>query len=182
MRSRTSRFNYRLAQPNGRMGPVRGGATAISGAVVRASTTFPPTRKTEALPRPAPHCSAPLADPVANLGVKQPFHQGPLVPGAPCSRRPRTEIFMPRQRLPLSLDDARNCLPSARDPPPGHAPLPTADQRQGGALHPHPAGQLGLRGDLPRELRALQRPLNGWLSRYNHERSQVPACGVGDRR
>ena len=28
-------------------------------------------------------------------------------------------------------------------------PLPTANERQGGALHPHPARRLGLRGDLP---------------------------------
>ena len=43
-------------------------------------------------------------------------------------------------------------------PPPAHPALPAADQRQGGALHPHHARRLGLRRDLPHQLRAHRRP------------------------
>ena len=53
-----------------------------------------------------------------------------------------------RQRLRLRLRSARARLPQARHPPPAHASLPPADERQGRALHPHPARGLGLRRDL----------------------------------
>jgi transposase len=58
-----------------------------------------------------------------------------------------------RQRVPLPLDRARDRLPRARRPPPAHPPLPTPDQRQSRAVHPHPALGLGLRRHLPHELR-----------------------------
>jgi hypothetical protein len=49
-------------------------------------------------------------------------------------------------RLPLRRTRAR--LSPARHPPPAYASLPPADQRQGGALHPHTACRLGVRRDL----------------------------------
>ena len=57
-------------------------------------------------------------------------------------REGRTTAYGQWRRLPLG--GARDRLPRAGDPPPAHPPLPTADQRQGGALHPHPARRLGL--------------------------------------
>ena len=63
-----------------------------------------------------------------------------------------------RQRLRLPLDRPRDRLPRARHPPPAHPPLPAPDQRQGRALHPHPARRLGLRRDLPHQLRTHRRP------------------------
>ena len=42
-------------------------------------------------------------------------------------------------------------------PPPTHPPLPPADQRQSRTLHPHPAGRLGLRRDLPQQPRTHRR-------------------------
>ena len=47
-------------------------------------------------------------------------------------------------------------LQGARAQAPAHPPLPPAHERQGGALHPHPARRLGLRGDL-RHLRGAAR-------------------------
>jgi transposase len=63
-----------------------------------------------------------------------------------------------RQRLLLPRQAARALLPNARYPPPLHPPLPSPDQRQSGALHPHHARRLGLWGDLPLELRANRGP------------------------
>ena len=48
----------------------------------------------------------------------------------------------------LPLHHPRLRLPRARPPPPAHPALPAAHQRQGRALHPHPARRLGLRRDL----------------------------------
>jgi hypothetical protein len=45
-----------------------------------------------------------------------------------------------------------------RHPPQPHPPLPTPDQREGRALHPHPPRRLGLRGDLSHKHRAHRRP------------------------
>ena len=59
-------------------------------------------------------------------------------------------------RLPLNRP--RDRLPRARDPPPPHPPLPTPDQRQSRAVHPHHARRLGLRRDLPRQHRTQRRP------------------------
>jgi hypothetical protein len=39
-------------------------------------------------------------------------------------------------------------LQGTRDQAPAHPPLPAAHERQGRALHPHPARRLGVRGDL----------------------------------
>jgi len=58
-----------------------------------------------------------------------------------------------RQRLGLPLHPARHRLPRPRNPPHPHPALPAPHQRQSRALHPHPAGRLGLRRDL-----RLQRP------------------------
>ena len=63
-----------------------------------------------------------------------------------------------RQRLRLPLSVARDRLPHPRHPPPANASLPTADQRQSRALHPHHARRLGLRRDLPRQPRTHRRP------------------------
>ena len=49
-------------------------------------------------------------------------------------------------------------LPHPRDPPPTHPRLPTPDQRQGRAVHPHPHRRLGLRSDLPHQRRTHRRP------------------------
>jgi transposase len=61
------------------------------------------------------------------------------------------------QWVRLPLDRARARLPRARHPPPARPPLPAADQRKGRALHPHPARRLGLRRDLPHQLRTHSR-------------------------
>ncbi len=50
--------------------------------------------------------------------------------------------------------DSRRDLPHPRDPPPAHPRLPTPDQRQGRAVHPHPLERLSLRRDLPLKRRA----------------------------
>ena len=63
-----------------------------------------------------------------------------------------------RQRLRLRLGRARARLPPPRHPPSAHAPLPPADERQGGALHPHARRWLGVRRHLPLERGALSRP------------------------
>ena len=52
---------------------------------------------------------------------------------------------------------ARDRLARARHPPPAHPSLSATDERQGGALHPHPALALGLRRGLPPQLRAHRR-------------------------
>ena len=49
------------------------------------------------------------------------------------------------------------------------------DQRQSRTLHPHPAGRLGLRRDLPSSAERTA-ALDGWLYRYNHHR---PHAGIG---
>ena len=58
----------------------------------------------------------------------------------------------------LPLDDPRDRLPRARDPPPPHPPLPPPDQRQSRTLHPHHARRLGLRRDLPQQPRTHRSP------------------------
>ena len=63
-----------------------------------------------------------------------------------------------RQRLGVSLDDPRHRLPRARRPPPQDAALPTPDQRQSRALHPHPARRLGLRRALCQQRRTHRSP------------------------
>jgi len=45
--------------------------------------------------------------------------------------------------------EPRARLQSAQDQTPAHPALSAAHQREGGALHPHPARRLGLRRDLP---------------------------------
>jgi Integrase core domain len=44
------------------------------------------------------------------------------------------------------------------NPPSAHPPLPTPNQRQGRAVHPHPPRRLGVRRRLPRLSRAHRRP------------------------
>ena len=63
-----------------------------------------------------------------------------------------------RQRLGLPLHRSRHRLPSDGHPPPAHPALPPADQRQGRALHPHPARRLGLRRALPHQHRTHRSP------------------------
>ena len=63
-----------------------------------------------------------------------------------------------RQRLRLPLHDPRDRVPSARNPPPPHPPLPAPNQRQGRAVHPHDARRLGLRRDLPLKPRSHRSP------------------------
>ena len=63
-----------------------------------------------------------------------------------------------RQRLRLPLDHARHRLSRPRPAPPAHPPLPPADQRQSRAVHPNPAGRLGLRRALPQQLRTHRSP------------------------
>ena len=61
-------------------------------------------------------------------------------------------------------------LPQARHPPQPHPPpLPTADERESRALHPHAPRRLGLRRHLPLKRRTHRR-LDGWLWHYNHRR------------
>jgi transposase len=76
-------------------------------------------------------------------------------------RRPRhpRQTRHDRQRRRLPLNDPRTRLSRARPAPPAHARLPPANQRQSRALHPHHARRLGLRRDLPRQLRTHRRPL-----------------------
>jgi len=62
------------------------------------------------------------------------------------------------QRLGLPLGRARTRLPQPRHPPPTHAPLPPADERQGGTLHPHAPRRLGIRGHLPLQRREDRSP------------------------
>jgi hypothetical protein len=59
------------------------------------------------------------------------------------------DSFMSRQRLLLPGSHPRARPQGAAGQAPAHPPLPAAHQRQGRALHPHPARRLGLRGDLP---------------------------------
>ena len=63
--------------------------------------------------------------------------------------RVTVERLLTDKRLRLSLGDPRDRLPDARDKAPSHPPSPSADQRQGRALHSHDARRLGLRRDLP---------------------------------
>jgi hypothetical protein len=74
-----------------------------------------------------------------------------------------------RQRLLLPRSDPRPRLPQARHPPQPHPPLPTADERESRALHPHAPRRLGLRRHLPLKRRTHRR-LDGWLWHYNHRR------------
>jgi len=53
---------------------------------------------------------------------------------------------------------ARPRLPASWHQTPAHPPLPAADKRQGGTLHPHHARRLGLRTDLRLKPRTHRRP------------------------
>lgn len=67
------------------------------------------------------------------------------------------ERVLTGQRRRLPLHDPRCRLPHPRDPPPPHPRLPTPDQRQGRAVHPHSPERLGLRRDLPLKHRTHRR-------------------------
>lgn len=58
------------------------------------------------------------------------------------------------ERLGLPLDDPRARVPLPRHPAPAHSPVQAADEREGGALHPHSPAGLGVRSDLRLERRA----------------------------
>jgi transposase len=53
---------------------------------------------------------------------------------------------------------AVHAVPRPGDPPPTHPRLQASNKRQGGALHPHDAGRLGIRSHLPRQQRAHRGP------------------------
>ena len=63
-----------------------------------------------------------------------------------------------RQRRRLPLDHPRSGLSSAGNQAPAHPAIPAADERQSRTLHPHAAGRLGPRSDLPLERRTDSSP------------------------
>ena len=71
---------------------------------------------------------------------------------------------------------ARARLPRARPQAPAHPALPAAHQRQGRALHPHPARRLGLRRHLPRLAPSATAALSGWLDYYNADDHTAPSA------
>ena len=81
----------------------------------------------------------------------------------------RVERRADRQRLRLRLDPACARLPQPRHPALAHPALPTPDQRQGRALHPHARLRLGVRG-IYRSSHERTAALDGWLFYYNHRR------------
>ena len=58
----------------------------------------------------------------------------------------------------VPLHSPQDRLQSARHPTPPNTALPAPNQRQGRALHPHPARRLGLRRDLPHQQRTDRSP------------------------
>jgi hypothetical protein len=83
------------------------------------------------------------------------LHRGRLLRRARRQRRAGDE----RQRPLLPIHDPRVRLPRDGTASPAHPPLPTAHQRQGGAIHPHAARRLGLRRDLQLKPRTRRRAL-----------------------
>jgi hypothetical protein len=87
------------------------------------------------------------------------------IPGASCPvlRRLRREGTTrdDRQRLALHLPRPRHGMPAARATSPAHPSLQTQNEREGGEVHPDPAGRVGLRACLPNQRRANRstRPL-----------------------
>jgi transposase len=73
------------------------------------------------------------------------------------SRHPR-RAGDDRQRLGLPLHHPRARLPRDGPAPPAHTALPAAHQRQSRALHPDPAGRLGLRRALRHQPRTHRSP------------------------
>ncbi len=69
----------------------------------------------------------------------------------------------------LPLGDPRDRLPRPRHPPPPHPALPSSDQRQGRALHPHPVGGWAY-GAIYAGSAERTAALDGWLWTYNHRR------------
>jgi transposase len=65
-----------------------------------------------------------------------------------CALRHPRRADTDRQRLRLPRHHPRAHLQSARHPPPPQPSLPTSNQRQSRALHPHTAQRLGLRSHL----------------------------------
>jgi transposase len=72
--------------------------------------------------------------------------------------RDQSRAALDRQRAGLRLRGPRSRLPRARHPPSAHPSLPATDERQGRALHPHPARRLGLRRRLRLKRRTHGRP------------------------
>ena len=62
--------------------------------------------------------------------------------------------FLRRAVAHFATYGPRSRLPDAQNPPPAHQALPTTNERQGRALHPHAPWRLGLRCDLRKLNRA----------------------------
>ena len=99
--------------------------------------------------------------------------------GSPTSRystrrRPRPRSASCDEPLPISLRShrtrPRSRLPDAQNPPPAHQALPTTNERQGRALHPHAPWRLGRPHTVPTEAppRAdTQRITNGYAGSFS---------------
>jgi len=69
----------------------------------------------------------------------------------------------------LSLNNPRPQLPDDGAQPPAHPPLPSPHEWQGGEIHPHPLGRLGI-GPVYGTSNERTAALDGWLWTYNHRR------------